>query len=177
VFAVSVLDVIRCAGGWLADRALAGWDVNVFLPEGDDGNPLRILGVSLHSLADIDSAGPAPYAPTAVAVSAAAICADPQIERRLRRQFTREIAEVTVWGQQVPDDIGAYLQSVQHVPSAAAAAFKPMRCARPVLPNECAQPRCCIPEPAMTTDRDWSQSVPPSPQRRCGHPRPPVPDR
>ena len=33
VVAGSVVDVVRFAGGWLFDRAMAGWDVSVLLTD------------------------------------------------------------------------------------------------------------------------------------------------
>ena len=58
VIAGSVPDVIRSAGGWLADRALAGWDVNVFRARCRRCRALADLGVTPRRLADA-------HAPTA----------------------------------------------------------------------------------------------------------------
>ena len=117
VIAGSVPDVIRSAGGWLADRALAGWDVNVFVPDADDAAPLRILGVTPHRLADAPAYRAQPHRPTAVAVSA-------DMREHLAGEITRGVPEVTVWGRDVPPDMAERLQSVEHVPSGAAQAFK-----------------------------------------------------
>src|SRR5579859_5475541 len=43
-------EAVRCAGGWLFDQGLAGWDVTVITPELADRRPLRILGVRDHPL-------------------------------------------------------------------------------------------------------------------------------
>ena len=46
---------MACAGGWLFDRVMAGWEVAVAAPEALDVAPLRILGVrtvALDSLLD-----------------------------------------------------------------------------------------------------------------------------
>ncbi|EUA51101.1 hypothetical protein I552_2042 [Mycobacterium xenopi 3993] len=40
----SVVDVVMFAGGWLFDRAMAGWEVTVLLTDHPDDRPLRILG-------------------------------------------------------------------------------------------------------------------------------------
>jgi len=37
---------VRSAGGWLCDRARAGWDVNVLVADGGDPQPLMILGAT-----------------------------------------------------------------------------------------------------------------------------------
>lgn len=117
VIAGSVPDVIRSAGGWLADRALAGWDVNVFVPDADDAAPLRILGATPHRLADAPTYRADPHRPTAVAVSA-------DMQEHLADEIARGVTEVTVWGREVPPDVAERLQSVEHVPSGAARAFK-----------------------------------------------------
>ncbi|WP_343575423.1 hypothetical protein [Mycobacterium sp.] len=44
VVAADVADVVTFAGGWLFDRAMAGWDVTVLVADHVDERPLRILG-------------------------------------------------------------------------------------------------------------------------------------
>ena len=46
VVASTTEDVVRSAGGWLCDRARAGWDVNVLVADGGDPRPLAILGAT-----------------------------------------------------------------------------------------------------------------------------------
>lgn len=45
VVASDVADIVQSAGGWLYDRIVAGWQVNVLLPPTSDARALRILGV------------------------------------------------------------------------------------------------------------------------------------
>ncbi len=124
VIAGSVPDVIRSAGGWLADRALAGWDVNVFVPDADDPAPLRILGVTPQRLTDAPAYRADPHRPTAVAVSADMMSTESTVCEHLADEIARDVPEVTVWGREVPPDMAERLQSVEHVPSNAARAFK-----------------------------------------------------
>ncbi|HNM83243.1 MAG TPA: hypothetical protein PKI77_01840 [Mycobacterium sp.] len=124
VIAGSVPDVVRSAGGWLADRALAGWEVNVFVPDADDLAPLRILGVTPHRWTDAPANRANPHRPTAVAVSADMMSSESTVRDHLAGEIAREVPEVTVWGTDVPSDLVARLQSVEHVPSGAARAFK-----------------------------------------------------
>lgn len=124
VIAASVPDVVASAGGWLADRALAGWDVNVFVPDTDDVGALRILGLTPRRLAEATADHTDARRPTAVAVSADAMTADPGMRATLAGGLGGEIAEVTVWGPQVPQEMADQLCSVEHVPSTAARAFK-----------------------------------------------------
>src|ERR1700728_618089 len=45
VVALSVLEVVTHAGGWLFDRVMAGWDVTVRVADDHaNGRPLQILG-------------------------------------------------------------------------------------------------------------------------------------
>ena len=46
VIAASVADVVQSAGGWLFDRRMAGWEVNILLSEQDDARAIRILGAT-----------------------------------------------------------------------------------------------------------------------------------
>ena len=39
--AASVADVVTCAGGWLCDRVMAGWDVTVLVGEHEPMVPAR----------------------------------------------------------------------------------------------------------------------------------------
>ena len=41
VVAADVADVVKFAGGWLFDRAMAGWDVTVLLVDHPDERPLQ----------------------------------------------------------------------------------------------------------------------------------------
>ncbi|MBV9351060.1 MAG: hypothetical protein JOZ23_05930, partial [Mycobacterium sp.] len=44
VVAADVIDVVKFAGGWLFDRAMAGWDVTVLVADHPDDRPLKVLG-------------------------------------------------------------------------------------------------------------------------------------
>ena len=67
VTACDVADVVRHAGGWLYDRARAGWDVTVVVTGDCDVTPLRILGVRTER-ADADDDATAPPRALALAV-------------------------------------------------------------------------------------------------------------
>lgn len=45
VVASAAAEAVRVAGGWMYDRAAAGWEVTVLLPHAAETRPLRILGV------------------------------------------------------------------------------------------------------------------------------------
>ena len=58
VVAASVADVVRGAGGWIFDRTMQGWAVNVVVPQPGDTRPIAILGATVNEA--IGSEHPAP---------------------------------------------------------------------------------------------------------------------
>jgi hypothetical protein len=124
VVACSPADVVWSAGGWLYDRARAGWEVNVLLPRRFDTRPLQILGIQA---ADLDSQiQPATTgcAARGLAVSADMFASDVRIRREVLRALDRRMTEVTLWHDGWPLAVGHRMITVQHVLSAAARAFK-----------------------------------------------------
>ena len=88
-----------------------------------DTRALRILGASAQGLhratATSERARPA-----AVAVAADLFTADGCVRERVLHAYDRDLAEVTVWGAQIPAELSARFTSVEHVLSAAAKVFK-----------------------------------------------------
>src|SRR5690348_17976541 len=86
VVAANAVDVVQSAGGWLYDRAMAGWEVAVLLPPGCDARPLRILGVRV---ADRDCGFETGFLegapPQSLAVSADAFAGDPDLRDEVRK--------------------------------------------------------------------------------------------
>ena len=132
VLSSGVGEVVTAAGGWLADRALAGWDIEVLVPvSGVDHAQIRALQILGATVRDLDAA----LDPTlesalktrtaaAVAVSAELFAADPGVRARVLHAYDRDIAEVAVWGDDVRAELSARFPSVEHVLSSAAQAFK-----------------------------------------------------
>ncbi|WP_156744010.1 hypothetical protein [Mycobacterium sp. 1164985.4] len=52
VTAVTVAELISVAGGWLCDRAMAGWTVTAWVPAPEYAQCLAILGVCVREAAD-----------------------------------------------------------------------------------------------------------------------------
>ncbi|MCV7377727.1 hypothetical protein BST11_03620 [Mycobacterium alsense] len=125
VVAASVVDVVRFAGGWLFDRAMAGWDVTVLLTDEDepDSRPLQILGARVldldHALA---AAGSRPR-PQALAAAADLLGCDSRVRTGVLRALDQGVTEVTLWGDTWPADLDS-LAPVQHRLSMAASTFK-----------------------------------------------------
>ena len=120
VIGCSVADVIRSAGGWLCDRAMAGWDVNVGLADDADIRPLRILGVQTVAADRMFASVTNGCWKSALAVSAQALTARAGARRVVVAAMERGI-EVTVWGEAESD---RHADNVVHRLSVAARAFK-----------------------------------------------------
>jgi hypothetical protein len=125
VIASTTEDVVHSAGGWLCDRARAGWDVNVLVADGGDPRPLAILGATALDLDDgflsmVKSASRV----GALAVSADLLSADARVREEILRALKRGLTEVIVWGRQWPAELGGQADPVQHRVSPAARAFK-----------------------------------------------------
>ncbi|OSC39940.1 hypothetical protein [Mycobacterium decipiens] len=128
VVASSVVDVVRFAGGWLFDRAMAGWDVTVLLadPPADhpDDRPLQILGARTLDLEDaLASVGTRPR-PQALAAAADLYGCDPRVRRGVLRALDHGVTEVTLWGRRWPAELDDSVALVQHQLTRAAQTFK-----------------------------------------------------
>lgn len=119
VVAANAIDVVHTAGGWLYDRAMAGWEVTVLLPHNCDTRPLRILGVAT---GDLESGVHATS--HSLAVSAQAFAADDCVRERVRKALDHPLTEVALWGDGWPLGMDRGMTAVQHVLSGAARAFK-----------------------------------------------------
>ncbi|MCU1678301.1 MAG: hypothetical protein JWM93_3059 [Frankiales bacterium] len=125
VVASTTEDVVQSAGGWLCDRARAGWDVNVLVAGGANPQPLAILGATARDL-DESFVSMVRNASRvgALAVSADLLAADVRVREEILRVLKRGLTEVVVWGNQWPAELGRQADPVQHRVSPAARAFK-----------------------------------------------------
>ncbi|MET7769372.1 hypothetical protein [Nocardia sp. NPDC005366] len=117
--------MVTHAGGWLFDRAMAGWEVVVLVDETDDRRALEILGAHV---VDLESALASPIRiplPQAIAVDSQLYRADARVRDGIAEVFDyRLIDEVTMWGDGVPYDLEERLIPVRHRLSTAARMFK-----------------------------------------------------
>jgi hypothetical protein len=135
-----VADVVRCAGGWLFDQVMAGWDVTVLTPDRADSRPLQILGVRVR---DLDATLALPVLGPclqAVAVRTDLYDSDMRVRHLVHTASCGGQAEVRFWGGRQRADLGT--APVSHQLSVAARAFKAQAltaAAVPVDPGEVAE--------------------------------------
>lgn len=123
VTATNLADLVRAAGGWLFDRSMAGWDVHAVVTGACDPRPLTILGVH-PGPRDPDDDATETVAAVALAASAGALGADPELRDAVLTAMKRGIGDVLVWGSAWPEGIERGVDVVEHELSAAARAFK-----------------------------------------------------
>jgi hypothetical protein len=138
IVAPSIIEVVRCAGGWVFDRVMAGWDVTVLVADNSDDRPLQILGAET---ADLETAlvsglagltGPRPHA---LAVAADLYERDARVRQGVRNALESGQTEVTLWGDTWPAELDR-VDSVEHRLSVAARAFKAQALAAASAPVE-----------------------------------------
>jgi hypothetical protein len=117
-------DVVRSAGGWLFDRAMAGWAVDVWLADACDARPLLILGTRVHRLADRGSRPEEDGAVSALAVAGALVTADRAVGAEVAGALRTGHTEVVAWGANWPGLLGGSAGAVRYQLSAAARTFK-----------------------------------------------------
>ncbi len=127
VVASGVVDVVRFAGGWLFDRAMAGWDVTVLLTDladHPDERPLQILGAQTLDLEDALASVETRPRPQALAAAADLLGCDPRVRRGVLQALDHGVTEVTLWGESWPAELDDSVGLVQHRLSMAAQTFK-----------------------------------------------------
>ncbi|WP_328358913.1 hypothetical protein OG976_05400 [Mycobacterium sp. NBC_00419] len=124
IVAPSVAEAVRYAGGWMFDRVMAGWDVNVLIPDADDIRPLSILGAQTVDYESVIAAGDDQPHPQALAVASDLIGRDARVREGVQRALEHGMTEVAMWGDAQPEWPGHGVDCVQHRLSAAARVFK-----------------------------------------------------
>lgn len=121
VIGSDVADVVRSAGGWLYDRAAAGWEVNVLVSAAPDARALQILGARQ---LDLDAALDTALGGAGLAVSITALTTDARIRDVVCKALDHSLIEVTLWGDDCPLPEGRSVTVVQHPLTTAARVFK-----------------------------------------------------
>jgi len=125
VVAATVVDVVRFAGGWLFDRAMAGWDVTVLVADHPDDRPLQILGAQVLDLEDALASPESRPRPQALAAAADLFGCDSRVRQGVLQALDHGVTEVTLWGENWPAELDESVGGlVQHRLSMAAKTFK-----------------------------------------------------
>ncbi len=137
VLAAGVAEVVEAVGGWIYDRAMAGWRVTVHLAEAGDVRPLRILGAHAGDLATY----PVSARPVAgLAVSAVLADTDDRIRHQVGAAVASGSTEVALWDRR-PHGLAGRREVVEYRLTSAARTFKSHAllaagCGGPVPPVE-----------------------------------------
>ena len=123
--------VVQSAGGWLYDRAMAGWEVTVLLPHRCDTRALRILGARVSEFDTL----PAGSTSQSLAVSAEAFTADARVRDTVLKSLDSRLTEVALWGDGWPLGVNRATTRAQHVLSGAAQTFKGYALAAAGIPD------------------------------------------
>jgi hypothetical protein len=125
VIASSMVDLVQSTGGWMCDRARAGWDVKVVVAGHHDALPLTILGAAALDVdGELSDVVKAVSRGGGLAVSARLLASDDRIRADVLNVLKRGLTDVTVWGQEWPAEFGRKVDPVEHTLSSAARAFK-----------------------------------------------------
>ncbi|MEV5647163.1 hypothetical protein AB0L57_02830 [Nocardia sp. NPDC052254] len=124
VVAPTVTEVVRCAGGWLFDRGMAGWEVTVIVADPTHSRALDILGAIVLDLEDSLSSPAHELHPDAVALAGELFESDDRIRCGVLETLDRGGSEVTLLGEHCPSELDCRVDTVQHRLSVAARAFK-----------------------------------------------------
>ena len=139
VVATNVVDVVRFAGGWLFDRAMAGWDVTVLLPDladHPDRRPLQILGAQVLDLEGALASVASRPRPQALAAAADLFGCDSRVRQGVLQALDHGVTEVTLWGESWPVELNDSVGLVQHRLSTAAKIFKGKALAAAAVPHD-----------------------------------------
>jgi len=150
------IDVVRSAGGWLFDRATAGWEVTVLVREHTHIRSLEILGATVldfeHALAGQVHA----IWPQTLAIDPAMYTSDSRVRRGVLGCLDTGEIEIGVWGE-LPSELESRVSPTAYRISVAGRAFK-----------KCALRAAGCPGETVTTE-EWLQfSETPAPGTQWG---------
>jgi hypothetical protein len=123
VIASDVADAVHSAGGWICDRARAGWRVTVLIPSESAIRPLAVLGVRALPF-ETEYKAVRLSSPAAIAAASRFVERNAQVRRDIQRALLRGTTEVTLWGKASPISPDWRISNVRYQLSGAARAFK-----------------------------------------------------
>jgi hypothetical protein len=153
IVASSVAEAVQHAGGWMFDRVMAGWEVNVLLAQPGDTRALSILGAQTLDFESVLAAGDDQPHPQALAVAADLVDTDARVREGVLRALDYGMTEVAMWGEAQPAELDRDVDSVEHRLSSAARVFKAQALAAAAVNNITVEP--------TETFRSGAMSCPP----------------
>lgn len=134
VVASSVADVVASTGGWLYDRRMTGWQVNVLVSDRTGERALKILGADVGDMpGDLEAITDDPDRAATLAVAADIFAADERV-RRFVSTSDRRRAEVAMWGD--IESLGEDVSAISYRLSVAARVFKAQALLAAGIPSE-----------------------------------------
>ncbi|WP_063058924.1 hypothetical protein [Nocardia sienata] len=127
IVAPNTVDAVRYAGGYIFDRMMGGWEVVAVLTEHDDVRPLEILGATVLDLTTAMSSPVHDTWPESVLLAPDIFVSNEWVRRGAIDCLDKGLAELAVWGDELPAELACRVLSAHHPLSSAARAFK--RCA------------------------------------------------
>ncbi|WP_290049102.1 hypothetical protein [Nocardia nova] len=125
VVADNPVEVVSRAGGWLFDRAVAGWEVTVAVDAPGDIRPLMILGLGVLDLGCVLRCRRQLPIPHAFAVAGDLSALGEPAREWAHRYLGSARTDVRFWGDtEYRDTSFAQASPTQYVPTRAARAFK-----------------------------------------------------
>jgi hypothetical protein len=125
VVTADVPDLVQSVGGWLVDRTLAGWEVNVLVTDLRGVLPLQVLGARPVGLeAGLISLIRRRNRAAGLAVAANLLTKHENLHWDVRSIVRSGLTEVALWGGAWPASLAGPADSVDYRISAAARHFK-----------------------------------------------------
>ncbi|WP_067651830.1 hypothetical protein [Nocardia harenae] len=124
VLACDGAEVIAEAGGWLFDRAQAGWEVAVVLAEVTEVVPLQLLGATVLELEGPLSVPVHHTWPELLIVAPELLAADARVRDGVLRCLEYDLLDIVVWDRDLPAEFEPRFLGAHYRLSAAARAFK-----------------------------------------------------
>lgn len=131
-------DMVGNAGGWMFDRAAAGWEVTALVTDPVAVDPLRILGATVLDLRQSLAVSRHDLWPTAIAVSLRTYLAEREVREGVLACLDQGLSEVAIWGDDLPRELESRVGTMCHRVSVAARAFKSCAMAAAGLPRAAA---------------------------------------
>ncbi|OMC36033.1 hypothetical protein A5740_07275 [Mycobacterium sp. GA-1841] len=124
VVAAELAPMVSGIGGWLFDRAMAGWRVGVATGPGDGADAEDAAGRRALGILGVKAIDPESLSRSAAGDDEAVAMTAISVDRLESDDLVRDLADAVIFGCRAPDGLTGQLHQVHYRPSAAALAFK-----------------------------------------------------